>query len=39
MSKLCDLCTKGASNVAQKDLVSRNGCYPIYGAGGFIKNV
>ena len=39
MAKLCDLCTKGTSNVAQKDLVSRNGCYPIYGASGFIKNV
>ena len=39
MAKLCDLCTKGTSNVAQKDLASRNGCYPIYGASGFIKYV
>ena len=39
MAKLSDVCTKGTSNIAQKDLDSRNGCYPIYGASGFIKNV
>lgn len=39
MIKLSDVCTKAASNIAQKDLDTRNGCYPIYGAGGFIKNV
>ena len=37
--KLSDVCTKGASNIAQKDLDTRNGEYPIYGASGFIKNV
>ena len=37
--KLSDVCTKGTSNIAQKDLDARNGCYPIYGASGFIKNV
>ena len=37
--KLKDVCTKGTSNIAQKDLDSHNGCYPIFGASGFIKNV
>ena len=37
--KLSDVCTKGTSNIAQKDLDTRNGSYPIYGASGFIKNV
>lgn len=37
--KLSDVCTKGTSNIAQKDLDTRNGTYPIYGASGFIKNV
>ena len=39
MMKLSDVCTKGTSNIAQKDLDARNGTYPIYGASGFIKNV
>lgn len=39
MKKLSDVCTKGTSNIAQKDLDARNGAYPIYGASGFIKNV
>ena len=37
--RLSDICIKGTSNVAQKDLDARNGAYPIYGASGFIKNV
>ena len=37
--KLDDVCAKGSSNIAQKDLENNNGCYPIYGASGFIKNV
>ena len=36
---LGDVCQKGSSNVAQKDLVDNEGKYPIYGASGFIKNV
>ncbi|MFI3211719.1 MAG: restriction endonuclease subunit S [Eubacteriales bacterium] len=39
MVKLGDVCTKGGSNIAQKDLGNRNGEYPIYGAGGLIKSV
>ena len=39
MVKLKDLCTKGSSSIAQKDLADKNGVYPIYGAAGFIKNV
>ena len=36
---LGDVCQKGSSNIAQKDLVDNEGKYPIYGASGFIKNV
>ena len=39
MIRLEELCTKASSNIAQKDLDNHNGCYPIYGASGFIKNV
>lgn len=39
MARLGDVCTKAASNIAQKDLEGHDGCYPIYGASGFIKNV
>ena len=39
MKRLSDVCTKGSSNIAQKDLDTRSGDYPIYGASGFIKNV
>ena len=39
MKRLEDLCTKASSNIAQKDLDNHDGCYPIYGASGFIKNV
>ena len=39
MAKLKDLCSKGSSNIAQKDLTDCEGIYPIYGAAGFIKNV
>jgi len=37
--KLADVCTKGSSNIAQKDLENNEGEFPIYGASGFIKNV
>lgn len=36
---LGDVCQKGSSNIAQKDLIDNEGKYPIYGASGFIKNV
>lgn len=39
MVLLKDLCEKGSSSIAQKDLVDCEGKYPIYGASGFIKNV
>ena len=39
VKRIKDICDKGSSNVAQKDLENRNGIYPIYGASGFIKNV
>lgn len=39
MVRLGDVCEKGSSNIAQKDLEGHDGDYPIYGASGFIKNV
>ena len=39
MARLGDICQKGSSGIAQKDLEGNNGIYPIYGASGFIKNV
>ena len=39
MLRLQDICVKGSSSIAQKDLEHRDGIYPIYGASGFIKNV
>ena len=37
--KLGDICEKGGSNIAQKDVENNNGNYPIYGAAGLIKYV
>ena len=39
MARLGDVCKKGTSNIAQKDLEGHCGNYPIYGASGFIANV
>lgn len=39
MITLKDLCDKGSSNIAQKDIENNNGEYPIYGASGLIKKV
>ncbi len=39
MARLGDVCEKGTSNIAQKDLEGHYGNYPIYGASGFIANV
>lgn len=39
MARLGDICTKGTSGIAQKDLDGHSGKYPIYGASGFIANV
>ena len=39
VKRIKDICDKGSSNVAQKDLEGHNGEYPIYGASGLIKNV
>ena len=36
---LGQVCDKGSSNIAQKDLAEREGQYPIYGATGLIKSV
>lgn len=38
-AKLGDVCQKGTSNIAQKDLEGHSGNYPIFGASGFIANV
>lgn len=39
MVKLWDVCEKGSSSIAQKDIELNEGEYPIYGASGKIKNV
>ncbi len=39
MARLGDVCTKGVSNIAQKDLNGHDGRYPIYGASGLIKYI
>lgn len=37
--KLGDVCERGSSNIAQKDILDMKGEYPIYGAAGHIGNV
>lgn len=37
--RLDELCTPKSSNLAQKDIQENDGDYPVYGAGGFIKNI
>lgn len=39
IKKLGEICDKASSNVSQNQLTNEDGVYPIYGAGGFIKNV
>ena len=36
---LGEICTKGSSSIAQKDIEQNNGIYGIYGASGYIKDV
>ena len=38
-ARLGDVCVGVVTNIAQKDLVNRNGVFPIYGASGLIKSV
>ena len=37
--KLSEVSWGFTKNIAQKDLDNNNGCYPIYGASGYIKNI
>ena len=37
--KLEDVCERGSSNLAQKDLEKLTGDYPVYGASGYIKDI
>ena len=37
--KLLDVCQKATSKLSQKDLENLEGAYPVYGAGGYIKNI
>ena len=39
IKQIKEICRKGSSNVAQKDLIGNDGEYPIYGASGLIKKV
>ncbi|MDE5771724.1 MAG: restriction endonuclease subunit S [Ruminococcus sp.] len=36
---LDEVCSKGNSSIAQKDIKNNNRLYEIYGAGGYIKNI
>ena len=36
---LDDVCEKGSSNLAQKDILDLDGDFPIFGAAGYIGNV
>ncbi|WP_405744663.1 restriction endonuclease subunit S, partial [Anaerovibrio slackiae] len=36
---LQDVCSPKTSNLAQKDLIGRDGDYPVYGASGYIGNI
>lgn len=36
---LQDVCSQKTSNLAQKDLIGRDGDYPVYGASGYIGNI
>lgn len=37
--KLNEVSSGFTKNIAQKDLENNNGCYPIYGASGYIKDI
>lgn len=37
--KIKDICTKGSSNLKQKDVEGRNGLFPVYGASGLIGHI
>lgn len=37
--KLDDVCSRGASNLKQSDVVGKTGDYPVFGAAGYIGNV
>lgn len=39
MRTIADVCEKASSNISQNQLATNEGRYPIFGAGGFIKNV
>lgn len=39
IKKLNEICDKASSNISQNQLKGEDGEYPIYGAGGFIKNI
>lgn len=39
IKKLNEICDKASSNISQNQLNDEAGSYPIYGAGGFIKNI
>lgn len=37
--KVKDICSKGSSNLKQKDVEGKKGLYPVYGASGVISNI
>lgn len=39
VKRINEICTKGTSNLKQKDVEGENGIYPVYGASGLISKV
>ena len=37
--RIKDICDKGSSNLKQKDVEGKKGCYPVYGASGIISHI
>lgn len=37
--KIEDICDKASSNIAQNKIEGISGCYPVYGASGYVQNV
>lgn len=37
--RIKDICESGSSNLKQKDVIDKNGIYPVYGASGIISHI
>ncbi|MCQ2256222.1 MAG: restriction endonuclease subunit S [Bacteroidaceae bacterium] len=39
MKQIKEICYKESSNISQKSLAEKNGCYAVYGASGYLKDI